>query len=80
MATEAARFACAPELLLKMTELRWLLQLCRRGGFANKAALPTAPGGGFAKQKAALPNLGAKDPAPRKGGFANNLEAALPRR
>ena len=55
-ATEAAWFACTAELLLLFTKLRWQHQGQPKAKvFAKKAVLPTALGGGFAKQKAALP-------------------------
>ena len=71
-ATDAARFACSAELLLEITELRWLLQLCQRGSFAKKAALPRrrlCQQGGFAN-KAALPTALGGGFAKTEGGFA----------
>ena len=77
MATEGAWFACTPELLLKITKLSWLFQLWKKGVFANKAALATVLGGGFVKQRVALQNLVAKDPAPWRRWLCHQ-EAALP--
>ncbi len=77
-----------PWICFPIMKLRRRLQLCRIGGSARRRPrrLCQQLGGGFAKQKAALPDLGAKDPAHGEGGLANgrrlcrHLEAALLRR